>query len=1070
MGIDLGTATELLGRTLDGTAGRLNETVPALRNVSAEALKAGAAIEVVGKAFEGAAANKVKTFEGAMLQLSNTFGNFKAAMGDAITQNPMFIQAINSLSQLFSELTGKIGDNKLAINAWVTQGLLGVISSIRNLIPYLNEFMSWLKSIYAIIVILKDGFMNFINTITLLRSGLGMLIEKMTGLTTYTKIFNGALDDMDKRAEEMKAALADIGKDAFSKSDLKAADKFFKSIQDAANRNPIEIKANLTTDDAKTAALLGIKQMKDAMQKLKEDAAKEFDYPDEGRIKDPANYKDPAANPTGLSPSQLDQSNSFEVEISKFIDGITYWFKDFGMIASNVFKDFEEQFAKAIGSVSPIIGKSLGEIVDVIDTVGFAAYEIGNQIYDEVSAKSAEIGAAWTKGGGWSDPITSGLKSFGMAIDSVNWTDVAVKATDAMSYIGEKAVNFAKNMSMGAVSAGVAVAGTAVTSTVANIGKGKEGVMPAIVDTMGAIGTAFDSVLGTGNMIGDMIKSFLNMLGDPETLKGMINGFIDAIPTIIDSIIAAIPTMMDGIVRALPVLLDGIIKLIPVLFEAIAKGIGPILITLADAIPDIIIAIAENLGPIVEAIADALPTIITKLIAAIPRVATALVKAFLGIIWTLISKAIPNIIEGFTTGISKMLSNIGSGLKSGVSTKSVMGKLKAKPGFEEFKNKIDMSGFQKKLIDGATKLGKTFYVEIPKKILAAVKKLGQTFYVDIPKKIFAALKKLFQIFYVDIPMKIWDAIKKLGTFFYVTIPMKLWEAVSSLVTWFYNLGMQIWNQGVMPLVTWFAGLFQSIWDQGILPLVNWFAGLFQSIWDQGILPLVNWFAGLFQAIWDQGILPLVNWFAGLFQSIWDQGILPLVNWFSSLFQAIWDQGILPLVNWFANLFVEIWNQGVLPLVNFFLNLGSEIWNNGVLPLVNWFAELPGKLWDAIQDGFKGLSGGGGGKGGLFGGKVIPGVLATGGVVPKGYPNDSYPALLTSGETVVPAENASNLFAAIDALSKGNTSNASSAETNALLRQLIALIAGQSTTVNVQLDRNVLAKAILSLNQDNRRIA
>jgi hypothetical protein len=38
--------------------------------------------------------------------------------------------------------------------------------------------------------------------------------------------------------------------------------------------------------------------------------------------------------------------------------------------------------------------------------------------------------------------------------------------------------------------------------------------------------------------------------------------------------------------------------------------------------------------------------------------------------------------------------------------------------------------------------------------------------------------------------------------------------------------------------------------------------------------------------------------------------------------------------------------------------------------------------------------------GLFG-ALVPALMAEGGVVPAGYPNDSYPTMLTSGETVVP---------------------------------------------------------------------
>ena len=64
--------------------------------------------------------------------------------------------------------------------------------------------------------------------------------------------------------------------------------------------------------------------------------------------------------------------------------------------------------------------------------------------------------------------------------------------------------------------------------------------------------------------------------------------------------------------------------------------------------------------------------------------------------------------------------------------------------------------------------------------------------------------------------------------------------------------------------------------------------------------------------------------------------------------------------------------------------------------------------------FGGVLGGVAGKLGLAGGKslgaglagvILGRPMATGGVVPAGFPNDSYPALLTSGETVVPKPHA-----------------------------------------------------------------
>jgi hypothetical protein len=63
--------------------------------------------------------------------------------------------------------------------------------------------------------------------------------------------------------------------------------------------------------------------------------------------------------------------------------------------------------------------------------------------------------------------------------------------------------------------------------------------------------------------------------------------------------------------------------------------------------------------------------------------------------------------------------------------------------------------------------------------------------------------------------------------------------------------------------------------------------------------------------------------------------------------------------------------------------------------------LTGGAGGAIGGLFGGLFGGGGGLFGKIGGALFGQKMATGGVVPAGFPNDTYPALLTSGEMVVP---------------------------------------------------------------------
>lgn len=979
MDIDLGTAVEQLGKTMDGTAGRLNETVPALRSVSAEALKAGAAIDVVGKAFEGAAANKVKTFEGAMLQLSNSFGNLKAALGDIITQNPMVIAAINELSKLFITLQEKITGNKDASTSWVSEGILGMINGIRSLLPYLNNLISFFKMLYAQIIFIKNGWMAFLESIGLVAIAFPALWEKMAGGSKNMTMFAEIMKDMTARANETEAAFKNMFKDTFNDKDFAPLDAALKRISDAAKDPALAIKVKIDTQE-----MLNMQQMKDAIQKLKDEAWKEMQYKDEGMIKDPNSYQDP----TG--PEKPKKTLAENMPVFSFTEGLITIFSPL-IIAWDQAESTLKKSGAAILATSPILSKSFDEIASVYKIGLKVVLRIVDKlptIFDEISNLNfskyqvSQFSYAYEKSiSEGNNKIIATLSGFKSSLESLSLASTFKNIGDAMQKLGQKALNITENLIAGAVGGGVAVAGQSVTSTVSNIGKGEAGAMPAIVETIGAMGTAFDKALGTGTAIGDILKSFLNQLSDPKQIGALVNGFIAAIPNIIDSFITSLPVLMDGIIRALPVLIDGIIRLIPVLFKTIAEGIGPILIMLAEKIPDILIAILNNIPQIIVAISDALPDIITKLIEAMPALLTALARAFVNVLWTLLINAIPGIIVGVVRGCISVINNllrdydVGKALKGGAS--------KAQENLD-------------------------------------------------PKKLIDQLK---------------NAVYKLAMFIQTDAPRYL-------------------VQGVQKLLTFLSTLPNMLWTQGILPLVNWIAQLPNQIYTQGILPLVTWLSTLPSVIYNQGILPIVNWFAQLPIVIYKEGILQLILFFCDLGARIWNNSIIPLINFFGNLGARIWNSGVIPLVNFFGNLGAKIWNSGIIPLINFFADLPNKLMDALS--------GGGGKGGNFfsnAGSQIAGVFgfAEGGTVPGGYPNDSYPALLTSGETILPGKSADSLFKAIDIISKGNGGQ-SNAETNALLRQLISLIASQETTVNVQLDRNVLAKAILTLNKDNRRIA
>ena len=83
-GLSLEGAVRNTAKTFSGLSGELGELVPQLRNLTAEQLKAGEGVEVMGDLFAGQAQAEGDTFAGALAQFSNMFGDFLETVGEGI--------------------------------------------------------------------------------------------------------------------------------------------------------------------------------------------------------------------------------------------------------------------------------------------------------------------------------------------------------------------------------------------------------------------------------------------------------------------------------------------------------------------------------------------------------------------------------------------------------------------------------------------------------------------------------------------------------------------------------------------------------------------------------------------------------------------------------------------------------------------------------------------------------------------------------------------------------------------------------------------------------------------------
>lgn len=247
--VDLTTATNLLGKTLDGTAGRLNETVPGLRNFSKEALASGAAIDYVLKRFAGSAESDVKTFGGAMAQLNKAMEDAGKAVGALVVKNESFVKIIELVTKVFRELESLIKANDETIGAFVN-------ASLKTMVDLFGILALALVEVDKIFTLLLIPLNIVARTIQFVVGGLASLLTlDLKGLANNLNIIGNVTKDnraQNAAFEARKKTLEGIAEAAAKASNY--LDDQLKTTKDLGKADAA--RASSMEDTSKAAARL----------------------------------------------------------------------------------------------------------------------------------------------------------------------------------------------------------------------------------------------------------------------------------------------------------------------------------------------------------------------------------------------------------------------------------------------------------------------------------------------------------------------------------------------------------------------------------------------------------------------------------------------------------------------------------------------------------------------------------------------------------------------------------------------------------------------------------------------
>lgn len=180
-GQDVNAVMKQLGKTLGGTTGRIAETIPAVKELTAEQLKAGAAIDLVIERFGGSATSKLQTFSGVTTALSNSWGDLQENLGESITKSPALINSLGGITGAIQKIGDFLKTNKIDIGAIFAAGLNASVKlAVKSAQVISRAFRTIgfnLLQVGKLVVAVSKWFMSFDTVNEIVGTGISALAE-----------------------------------------------------------------------------------------------------------------------------------------------------------------------------------------------------------------------------------------------------------------------------------------------------------------------------------------------------------------------------------------------------------------------------------------------------------------------------------------------------------------------------------------------------------------------------------------------------------------------------------------------------------------------------------------------------------------------------------------------------------------------------------------------------------------------------------------------------------------------------------------------------------------------------
>lgn len=286
--IDVGTAFDLVSKAANGNTTQLGKYGIKLDENIPKSEKFAKVLELIETRFGGLAQTKLNTFEGALTNLSNAFGEIQESVGKFITNSPALRVAINFISEAFFGIAESIDKIRNESKDPFKPIILGAVELARVINEYLvkplelgfNLIRNGVLGIYTVIQGLIALFVQAGNAVNLylfkpIIEGFGFIGEKLVGLFS-SEMAAKLKTNVDSFANTVGTSLevvadstTSVFKDSFDSLSASADDTFKSKLGGSLDAYLLKLKttvesAKAINTDYKNATVVNTTQISQA--------------------------------------------------------------------------------------------------------------------------------------------------------------------------------------------------------------------------------------------------------------------------------------------------------------------------------------------------------------------------------------------------------------------------------------------------------------------------------------------------------------------------------------------------------------------------------------------------------------------------------------------------------------------------------------------------------------------------------------------------------------------------------------------------------------------------------------